>query len=277
MNSTKENALIKNTEGAILIQLLLQVMRGTDACNEVCEPLLNLVKTRMQRQPLNSLLKKHMIGIYLSAVLYNRQAAMAYFEQQQMTCSLVQEMINLTKHFRHAYERKMFIVGISEMLQNEQLPEGLRPLLFSLITELINMMLALAEQEEKELKKRARADIDPDDSSSQEDSDDLLDDDIEDIDNENDGSDDSDEAVDGDKVIKDNDLGFAKEERKGNFIDSDDDDDNVYGSEDDNAAEYMFDINVVMDIVDSPLKQADPRLKFCDALRSLSQKSPTDL
>jgi len=94
-------------------------MRGTDACNDVVEPLLNMVKNRMQRQPLNNLLKKHMIGVYLSAVLYNRSAAMAYFEQQQMTCSLVQEMINLTKHFRHSYERKFFIIGISEMLQNE--------------------------------------------------------------------------------------------------------------------------------------------------------------
>lgn len=149
-------------------------------------------------------------------------------------------------------------------------------MLFSLITELINMMLALAESEEKELKKRAKADIDPDDSSSEQDSDDLLDDDIED-DNQDDGSDDSDEAVDGDKTIKDQDLGFAKEERKGNLIDSDDEEENVYGSEDEGAAEYMFDINVTMDVLDSPLKMVDPRLKFCDALRSLSQKSPTDL
>lgn len=43
----KPNVLIKNTEGAILIQLLLQIMRGTDACNDIIEPLLNRVKDRM--------------------------------------------------------------------------------------------------------------------------------------------------------------------------------------------------------------------------------------
>ena len=41
------NVVIKNTEGAILIQLLFQTMRGTTACNEIFEPLLNLVKDRM--------------------------------------------------------------------------------------------------------------------------------------------------------------------------------------------------------------------------------------
>lgn len=225
-----------------MIQLLLQVMRGTDACNDIVEPLLDRVKARMVRQPLNTLLKKHMLGVYLSAVLYNRSAAMLYFEREGMTCNLVQEMINLKGQFRHSYERKFFIIGISEMLQNEQLPEGLRPLLFNLITELINMMLALTDSEEKELKRKAKAEINPDES----DEDDSSDDDDDDDDQlEDDHSDDSDEAVDGDKPIRDSDLGFAhnnsKEERKGNLIDSDDDD-QVYGSEDEGNAEYMVSI-----------------------------------
>lgn len=32
-----------------------------------------------------------------------------------------------------------------------------------------------------------------------------------------------------------------------------------------------------MDVLDSPIKAVDPRLNFCQALRSLSQKSPQDL
>lgn len=53
----------------------------------------------------------------------------------------------------HSYEQKIFVIGVSEMLQNDVLPEGLRPILFNLITELIKTMLTLKEQEEKELKK----------------------------------------------------------------------------------------------------------------------------
>jgi len=64
-------------------------MRGTTACNEIFEPLLNLVKDRMMIQPLNRILKKHILGVYLSAVLYNRNAAMNYFEQNGMTANLV--------------------------------------------------------------------------------------------------------------------------------------------------------------------------------------------
>ncbi len=118
--------ILKNTEGAILIQLLLQTMRGTSVCNEIIEPLLARVKDRVQVQPLNSMLKKHLLGIYLSAILYNRSAAMNYFEQQNMTSHLVQELLKLKSQMKHSYERKMFIVGISEMLQNDVLPEGLK-------------------------------------------------------------------------------------------------------------------------------------------------------
>lgn len=40
----KPNVIIKNTEGAILIQLLLQIMKGTEVCNPFFESLLNRVK-----------------------------------------------------------------------------------------------------------------------------------------------------------------------------------------------------------------------------------------
>jgi hypothetical protein len=78
--TTKQNVKINNTEGAILIQMLLQTMRGTDACNEIILPLLSRVRDRMSIQPQSDLLKKHLLCVYLSAVLYNRSAAMLYFE-----------------------------------------------------------------------------------------------------------------------------------------------------------------------------------------------------
>lgn len=80
---------MKNTEGAILIQLLFQTMRGTECLNEVFTPLLDRVKERMVNQPMSDLLKKHLLGIFLSAVLYNRQMGYAYLEQKQMLVPLL--------------------------------------------------------------------------------------------------------------------------------------------------------------------------------------------
>jgi hypothetical protein len=33
----------------------------------------------------------------------------------------------------------------------------------------------------------------------------------------------------------------------------------------------------MMDVLDSPVKEVDPRLQFCAAIKSLSQKSPQDI
>jgi hypothetical protein len=70
-------------------------MRGTDACNDIILPLLSRVRDRMSIQPQSDLLKKHLLCVYLSAVLYNRSSAMLYFEQKGMTVDLVKELLNL--------------------------------------------------------------------------------------------------------------------------------------------------------------------------------------
>jgi hypothetical protein len=44
--TVQKNAVINNTEGAILIQLLMQYMRGTDALNDIFYPLLDRVRER---------------------------------------------------------------------------------------------------------------------------------------------------------------------------------------------------------------------------------------
>jgi len=44
---------------------------------------------------------------------------------------------------KHDYERKLFIVGLSELLQNEILPESLRPLLVGLINQVIDNLMSL--------------------------------------------------------------------------------------------------------------------------------------
>lgn len=52
-------------------------------------------------------------------------------------------MIALKKQFKHEYERRFFIVGLSEMLKCPNLPESLKPVLVELLTNLVQMMILL--------------------------------------------------------------------------------------------------------------------------------------
>lgn len=232
--TNRPTVLIKNTEGAILIQLIFQLMRGTTVFQPIFSSLLTRVKDRMSQKPLNPMLKKHLLGVYLSAVLQNRSAALQYFEAQGMTADLMKELINLKTQMKHPYEQRLFIIGLSELLQNDVLPESLSPLLFNLITEMIDMIMKLTDKEEQEAQKKNKKlkgkkdDDDFSDDNSDDDSDDSDDDDDQLADDMDDDDDDSDEAVDGDKKIKDEDLGF----QKSNLIDSEDE---VYGSENEGA------------------------------------------
>ena len=94
---------------------------------------------------MSGMLKKHVLGIFLSTVIYNRQMAMQYFEHHNLTLPLLEELIKLYPKFRHQYERQLFVIAISELLQNETLPENLRGVLVKLIETLINIQQQLSE------------------------------------------------------------------------------------------------------------------------------------
>ena len=41
------------------------------------------------------MLKKHLLSVYLSALIQDREAALQFFESQRMTADLVKELLNL--------------------------------------------------------------------------------------------------------------------------------------------------------------------------------------
>lgn len=115
---------------------------------------------------------KHLIGIIMSAMYYNAQMALDYLEANGLTSSVVLEMIKLKKEFKHDYERKFFIVGLSEMLKCQNLPESLKPLLVNLLNNIVEMMITLNNKIQKELLQKASGEIKEhdDDDSDDEDS-----------------------------------------------------------------------------------------------------------
>ena len=72
-------------------------------------------------------LKKHMLGIFMSAMYYNSTLTLHYMERSGMTAQLVEEMLNIREQFNAEYERRFFIVGLSKMLMSPQLPPSLQP------------------------------------------------------------------------------------------------------------------------------------------------------
>ena len=112
-----------------------------------------------------------------------------------MTASLVEELLKTKSQLKHNYERRLFVVGLSELLKADTLPESLRPLMLGLVQEVIDVMLKIRKTEAKERKRQERG-SDSEKSDSEEDSDEAQ-------------------------------LGDGQEELKG-----EESDDEVYGSED---------------------------------------------
>jgi hypothetical protein len=133
--------------------------------------------------PMSALLKKHILGVYLSALIYNKSATLLYFEHNGITAQLLSELVSTQKKMKHNYERRLFIVGLSELLQNEVLPESLRPQLIGMIDAVIDSLMSMNKEEEKEAKRKAKAEMQQSDES--EDEGDDIDSDSDDSDDEN--------------------------------------------------------------------------------------------
>ena len=116
------NKTINNTEGAMILQLLFQVMTGSEALNQIMAELLERVKFRMEDGQMPIHLKKHILGIFMSAMHYNSTYTLQYLESKQMTAALLEELFKNKEHFKHEYEKRLFIIGLSRMLQCMELP-----------------------------------------------------------------------------------------------------------------------------------------------------------
>ena len=73
-----------------------------------------------------------------------------------MTALFVEEVLAVSKKMKHKYELKLVIISFSELLLSLVLPEWLRPLMFGLIQEMIDIKSRITAIDEKEKKKEAK-------------------------------------------------------------------------------------------------------------------------
>ena len=86
---------IQNSEGAILFQLLFQVFQGMTCLDPYFENILAATLERMHGQPMADHLKRQLLSVFLSAMIYNSTATINFLEARQLTQLVLNEIFNL--------------------------------------------------------------------------------------------------------------------------------------------------------------------------------------
>lgn len=137
-----------------MFQLLFQILAGTEALNQsFFEPILECIKKRISQQGTATpvTLKKHLIGVFMSAMHYNAVATIRFLESRQMTVALLTAMLEIQDKFTNEYERRFYVLGLSKMLLSGQLPATLQPLIAKLIESIVRVLKKLHDQVNKRL------------------------------------------------------------------------------------------------------------------------------
>lgn len=72
----------------------------------------------MKLEPMQNHLKRHLLNVFLSAFTYNANKTFEYMQGTPgMTEEFLKVLFSLTNTYKNAYERKLFVAGLSAMLQ----------------------------------------------------------------------------------------------------------------------------------------------------------------
>lgn len=207
----------------------------------------------------------------MAAMIYNTDATINYMEQKNITTEVINELINVKLGCQTMYERKLMVCGMTKLVSSSVLPESMRPLIGKVIQQIIQTLLQQKRIEAKEHKQRAikevRVENDDDEDDDESDEEDEDDEDDSDIDEEpqNEGDD---ENMEDNKEGGEESLGFA------NNNDNDEElKDDLDGTFD---MDEVFDLNVSLDMLNTPVKKEDEFKLFGSTIKQLHQRSPQD-
>jgi len=127
-------------------------------------------------------LKKHLLQVFLSAIMYNPSATIQYLHEKALTKDIIVGLIDIKKQFRSQYERKAFIIGLTRLLNIPNAPANINdPGTYAkFIQEALQMLDKVQKKEASRAKKKAQKQIHQDSSSEGEDDDDSSYDDSDD-------------------------------------------------------------------------------------------------
>lgn len=119
---TREPSItMQNSEGAILFQLIFQIYAGSSCLDNDVGAILDKIRERMMMQPMQDHLKRHLLGVFLTAAAYNPNLTLAYLEANNLTAEFIKMLFQLSKGFTNLYERKIYVVGLSSLLNAQNM------------------------------------------------------------------------------------------------------------------------------------------------------------
>lgn len=127
--STQPTITTNNSEGAIFLQIVFQIFAGSGVLDPFFTMILDRVVERLNgtpQLPVKPVLKKHLLQIFLSAIMYNPGHTLAYLAERALTKDVIVGIIEGKKEFRTQYERKMFILGLTNLLNVANAPANMK-------------------------------------------------------------------------------------------------------------------------------------------------------
>lgn len=118
-NSRANEAM--SSEGAIILQLMLQDLPG--AMDSLLERVLAKCLERYSRVIVNEFFKIRLLGVVLSAIVYNPQLTQQILATQQSGDSswlkfILTEIVANRAHFSHRYDRKLAVLGLCTLISH---------------------------------------------------------------------------------------------------------------------------------------------------------------
>lgn len=168
--SPEANVTTNNAEGAIFLQIVFQIFQGSAVLDEFFVNILDRVIERLNGQTqltVKPVLKKHLLQVFLSAIMYNPSAAIRYLDEKELTKDVIVGLIDIRREFRTQYERKMFILGLTRLLNVENAPANISDphTMAKFIQECLIMLDKVQRKEASKAKKKAQKQIHNDSSS----------------------------------------------------------------------------------------------------------------
>lgn len=121
-------------------------------------------------------------------MIYNPTATINFLEARTLTQSVLTEVFTLASSFKNTYERKIFIIGLSQMLTAQTLPPVLGQNLLLVLDNVIKMLNSQKETEIKTLRKEGRREIKAEDDEDDDDNESDIEDNSDDDDDDDDDS-----------------------------------------------------------------------------------------
>jgi hypothetical protein len=276
-----------NWDGAILTQLWLQYFKSPTFDDYFAE-ILTATTDRIKTQVTSQILKLVMLGNYLSAFIYSAEATFKYLEQENLLEPVFVELFTNDGKMFHEYQRKLYLVGMGQLLFSEYIPDYISQNIVKIISKMILMLgrLNLAEKYKEQKKDKdmhkgwahGPADAWHGLEFDEEEDDEKIEDELKEINDYYDGK-----GLNGNedgpfKVIKDQENFEKMEEKKGDdgLDDSCSQESSyVYGEASEN--DFKWDIEMEYDMLVTKVKDVDENQYFKNVILKIYNKNPEEM